>query len=547
MTKLKFEAFINSNRESKRDTIDKLISADNPRQKTIYVNNEYYDGEHWRIDERGRSNTTKSGKLVWGKFTQGNISGVSNDAYGRDRDKSLDIAFHEGQLQVRNYIKQFIQVYQEYLFGESSEPFKITTKNDELDEALRKLWFDNSDVLDLSKDLIAKGVVTTVFTARLVYVDKLKDYKVESCDAADLFPIYESDETIGYINAFYIDGFTANQVFGIESSPDQKVTFAKVYYMKPDNNYYMTTIVDGLPMLEIEGKYVPSNFEDSSIKLVDELAFLPYYIQPNINHANRRFDDRTLEDSEIFGWIDKNDALNANETMAFLGTLLYVFPRTKIDFDAAEKLGIDPNSEIFKQGLSQAFPSMFEVNNLPIATEPGNPIDQSFYNQLDRIKSALFEESAIPEFLINGTGISQISERTMQLAMSALVKKIEQKRHGLAKLYENISKDYLKLRKLGNENINIVVEWGDVLPSTKEETANIFYGAVDRQILPARYVQRKILELINNEEDIEEVKEIQEDDLEEIRQTVDAQAAIQQAEDLARQQTQLDNEINALQ
>lgn len=531
MTNQEFKAFISTSPADRKKIIEKLVSPKtNPRQEHIDINKAYYNGEHWDLSADGTSNTTKSGKKVWGKLVrENNIK--SQDPYQRDNNNGFDPSFHKGQLQIRNYIKQFIHIYQDYLFGNSSEPFQIkvaepqvegeqpvVANTKEINQMLETFWFENSDVLSISKSALAQAILTTVFNLKLKYSTVKDDYIVEACDSSHLFPIYDGEEVVGYMIAYTIDANTA-KMYGVDTNDE--AYFTKVFYDQGDG-VFMNTLVNGEIISEVEDGYTTViSFDDAAIKLDDRIAFLPYFMQPNIDSATSKFDDYTLEDSEIFGWIDKNDALNANETMAFLGTILYVFPKTVFDYEKAEKAGMDPDDPAIKQGAINWTPSMFQLDNMPVKTEPGQKIDESFYNQLDRIKTSLFEEASIPEFLLNGKGLSQISEQTVKLAMASLIKKIEQKRDALTKLYKEVSVKYLSLKGIELPESEIIVQWGDITLESKSQIATTLQSAVTAGILPASYVQRKILELTNNEEDIAEVKELAQAEISGIRSAVE--------------------------
>lgn len=546
MNKTKFEYLISTKKENRKAIIEKLIDpSKNPRQFILEQNKDYYSGIHWSYTENGTSNTTRSGKKIWGKLVKN--TGSVKDPYGRGNTKSFDPELHKGHLQVRNYIKQFIQKYQEFIFGETNEPFKIVAKEAtdgevlpfdqvEINRLLKEFWFDRSDILSLVKTILAKGVISTIMPLKLKYSEKESAHIAETFDPMDFFPIYDGNEVIGAINAYYIDADIARNQYGLDiNEKEGSVCYAKIY-VSLKGDYYMATMVNG-DFIKVEGEsYTKAVFKDSLVKLVDELAFIPYYFQANLDNAISNFDDTTLEDSEIFGWIDKNDALNANETMAFVAILLYIFPSKVIDFEKAAHTGIDPSSPEFKQALRNYMPSMFSVNDLPLVTEAGNAVDQSFYNQLDRIKLSLFEEAGIPEFLVNSNGLSQVSERTVALAMSGLIKKITQKRDALSRLFQEVSRDVLQLNGIKLSKNDILVQWPDIITESKIDTINTLLTAAQNGVLPVRYVQRKILEISGNEEDIEEVKELSQSEVSEAIFAVNQARNQVAAEDEARRQ-----------
>lgn len=517
MTKNKLKLLEISDPAKRHEYIKKLISPEtNPRQKILKMTRDYYDGIHWEVRDNGSVNTTRSGKLIWGKGNTNSRNG--SDVYGRDSKSNFDVGFRYGQIQKKNLIKKFIQTYQDYVLGSEVDEFDIEVRKkdyeegvseenevyseDEISKYITELWDVQKE--SFVREQLAKGIINTVMVSKIEYNSSDNSYTFRPVDAIDIFPIKEGDSTIGYMNAYEMDS-EDSRIFGVDSKEKLVTTFADIYWQE-DNQVYMIRLVEGYPVILTDSGYQIVSWDVAVQALAEELNFLPYSIETNIDHAFRDFDDMSLEDSEIFEWIDQNDSLNANETLAFLGNLYYALPKPKLDFDAIGKSEVDINSPEFKQALVGWSYQSFALDTMPINVETGNEIGQSFYNNLDRIENGAYESASIPKFIVSGAGISAVSERTVQLSLAAFIKKITNKREKIEHLIEYLSESLIQLMGGDPEQYEVYVNYPSILEPTVEQLADIFIKASERNVLPNSYVQRKILEITGNEEDISEVK-----------------------------------------
>jgi len=558
MTITGFVNFLFAKPEDRRDLLESFLNPEkNDRQSTMITNRLYYDGLHWQIEEDGLANTTTSGKLIWGRVER-NVqpaTGKGSSMRARARGRGNVIAFPDGQLQTINFIKLFAQVYQDYVTGNSEEDVSVTwegIKGEEVEESeleaankdLGAFWEDTDSFI---KTQITRGIVNTVMIAKIDYQQPLKEgekaisgdatratqilgeFSVSSADPLELFPIYEGEKVVGWVRAHFISIGEA-KVFGdrfgvsINKGKDKETTFAEAWYISPvDGHFYYVRF--------IQGKIVMEGGEP--LRLEDELAFLPYEMVPNIDHAYRRFDDFTLEDSEIFNWIDKNDAINSNETIAFITNQYLAMPKVTIDIEAADKLNVDINSASFRQLLEKFQYFGGSIDSLPIKLIQGHTVPDSFYTNLERIKSGLFEDAGIPEFLISGHGMANVSEETMRIGLTMLIRKITQKREQIEKLVIAMTRNCLRLKgyideEVKDKDILIEVHFPDLMQLTKLETIDHILESFRDGLYPSDYARRRLLEITGRIEDLDEVKQLAQNDLLSIRDEIDtAKTAVQ--------------------
>ena len=533
----------NSNREDRTSFLESLLDSD--RNKLIDVHRDYYNGIHWMFGESSddKTNRTRSGKLIWGKSN--NIN--TNDAYQRERGTSL--GFHRGQLQTYNYIKSFIQIYQDFAIGNNVDDIKVTyeptateaeveavaqgegieqidTNTERIQEFIDNFWIDIDSYL---KTQMARMILNTVAIGSVQMDEQTGEMYPEVEDARKIFPVYHKTRMVGVISAYYIDAAHA-RILGVDTKDD--VIYSELYYQE-EGQFYYVKMIDGKVILE-DGKPIP---------LPEEMNFNPYTIVANIDHAYRMFDTTSLEDSEIFNWIDKVDALNSNATIEFITNQYLVMPKVTLDFQMAKEMNVNINDPAFRQALRRFQFAPGSIDSVPFKLHDGKSIPDSFYKGKTQIKDALFEDASIPQFLMNAQGMSNIKVETLQLGMSMLTRKINQKRAQLTRLIQEQTAKALKAAGLVTEanrevENNVHVNYPDIGGMTRKELLEHFSQAAQTGLYPKRYSQEESLKLIGKEEDIPEVKEAEQNELIRINQEIQQQRSIVENEQLAQAQVQ---------
>jgi hypothetical protein len=410
-------SILNKDNKSRKHFIEKLIF--NNRNDKLREIRKYYDGIHWKIAEDGTTNETTSNKKIWGK-SKSSI-GDPNDPYQRTKGAKREPSFSYGQLQTKNYIKRFIQTYQDFIVSGDKTDISITYEEEiseenqeeqeinvaileQINEDLKYLW---KDVDIFFKEQVARMVLNTVGVAKLSYDVEKKDYYIDTQDAINIFPIYLENQVKGIICAYEIPAYEAEMYEGVDIEKDKSVVpYAKIYYYNQELERWM--------YVEIVNGYI-TNPNAEPEQLVDEMNFNPFSIISNLDHPFRRFDVNSLEDSEVFDWIDKNDTLNAQSTIEYLTNLFLASPKVSMDMAILKDMNIDINSSEVKSALQAFQYSPFTIDTLPIVVHQGNGIPESFYTGLEITKQGLFEDASVPAFLANGTLPSGVAVETIEL------------------------------------------------------------------------------------------------------------------------------------
>ena len=483
----------------------------NKRNTTLRNIREYYQGNHWLYDEDGKSNTTMSGKKIWGGRTR---QGNSTDVYQRS-GKSKDVSFTRGQLQTINYIKRFTQVYQDYILKGGDVKIYVESENEDLQQKenliLDEIWEDAGVFV---KEQVTKLVLNTVGVSKLIYTNNR--YYVRAVDAINVYPIYDDTVIVGTIESYMIDAAEA-KAYGI-TTKEKMVSYADVYYPDDSGQYYNIKFVNG-EIISDDGK---------PTKLIPELNFNPYNIVSNLDHPFTVFDNDSLEDSEVFEWIDKNDTLNATRTIEFLSNLFLASPKVGVDHEKLEKMNLTLEDPALQDALSRFQWSPYTIDTLPIEVHQGNGIPDSFYKGLAMIRQGLFEDASIPDFLITGEIAGGLATETLELGLSMLESKINQKREQIKKLIRSVSEKVLQVN--GIEGAVIEIE----MPPVKELAIKDMIREIRENtiagILPTRYSQGEVLKLLNKGDDIAIVKEMEQDDLGEVTKLIQQKRGLVQSE-----------------
>lgn len=540
---------------SERDERFKQI-IESKRNKTITMHRDYYEGNHWLVrNNEDRTGTTRSGKHVFGKAP--NKIPLKGDKLDRKNDYSAkEIQYHAGQLQKRNYIKFFIQFYQDFITGTDEEEIQVVyerevkedfTKDEnnvssnpqdsdnvteeealvnrsvnnldnegneadqeddnseEINKVLKSLWKTPEQFV---KTQVARMTASTIAVGALEYDADEEQYFVSIVDAREIVPIYKRDQRIGTLRTYMIDKEECEAVFDMKIDEGKdKASYAEIYYKEKDEVYFIK-FVDGKPYF---GDIEAPEGNVQAIKVTDKKQkFDPYDMVPNIKHAFRRFDEKELEDSEIFEWIDQNDSLNAQNTIEHISSLFIAQPKTSIDWDVAEKMQLDTESEEFKQAIHEFDWLPNSIDNIPVKVLDAKGIPESFYKSKDEKKQNLFEDAGVPMIIASGQIPSNLGVETLQLSNNRLNLKISQKREPIANLIKKISLKMLYAKGLiSGEEIDEIKNIKVIFPSnnnfTKEKFLDYLFMAVDKGLLPDEYATLIYLEVVGKQEDSERV------------------------------------------
>lgn len=504
----------------------------NDRNNRLRINRKYFDGEHWAFNSDGRSNTTTSGKQVWGKSRKGN---QDTDVYQRNASTSSDTSFSRGQLSIYNFIKKFIHLYQDYILGDKTGKCEVkyvpsdtlelgSAKESEalINEKISNLW---KNIDSFIKEQVAKAVLNTVAVSKLVIdINDHNNDEVVCVDAINYYPIYDGSKRVGSCEMYMISP-TEAKGYGVSS--DKEAVYAKFIYSVGDTFYFIESV----------NGYILNLQEDGTAEiLIEENAYDPYDLVSNLDHPFTVFDDNSLEDSEIFDWIDKNDNYNSSRTIEFLTNMYLAAPKASIDFEIMKNLNIQITDPAIQDALRSFQYSPFSIDTLPIKVTTGSTIPESFYIGLQNTKDALFEDANIPAFLLSGSMPSGIAVETIELGMKMLQRKIQQKRDQIEKIVKDATIKYLEVQGIvGVDRDDIVLDLPAVVGLSSKELLLQMKEYSIAGILPSKYVREEALELMNRAGDLDRVKDIENADQVELRSAIeDRRRIIQQESDVQR-------------
>jgi hypothetical protein len=575
----------------------------NKRNKAIDMHRDYYEGNHWNI-KTGTEKTglTRSGKAVFGKAPS--RIPLKDDKLDRKSSDVKEIEFSSGQLQKRNYIKFFIQFYQEFICGTDKEEILVTYEpevqedltNDEasitgqetnpqdgsivtqinngnvqtpidqseqansdegkqatieeINKLLKSLWKSPEK---FAKKQVAKMVVTTVGVNALEYDPEDERYYVSVVDANEIYPIYRRDQRVGTLRTYFIDKDEAELMYDTKLETKQnRTTYAEIFY-KEDDEVYFVKFVNGKPIYDEEFKQQGNNIV---IKIEDEKTrFDPYDIVNNIDHAFRDFDDNSLADSEIFEWIDQNDSLNAQKTIEHIASLFIAQPKTSLDWDAIEKMQLDIESDEFKQAVHEFDWMPNTLDSIPVKVLDAKDLPQAFQNSKEDKVQALHEDAGVPLIMASGSIPSNLGVETLQLSYSRLNRKISQKREVIAELIKKTSMKMLLAKGVIDgdemeEMKNIKVHFPNSDTFSAKDLMEFLFRAVEKGLIPDEYATQVYLEMIGKQDDIEKVVGLKNASFAAIQPLIqrekDTQRKLQLAQEgvIARDQQRINNANN---
>ena len=533
---LKYKLVEQKSADKRKDFIENLITS--KRNKTLEINNDYYDGNHWNTDKDGQSNQTRSGKYVWGK-SMPRKKNAKDDKLDRFSGVTNELKFHKGQLQKRNFVKYVVHKFQDFITGQENESITVTweeqvskdlTKDENqagsfqnanengnvnqdtakesgvdteaINAFLKVLWKKPENFM---KKQTARMIVDTVAINELVYDADEEEYYVEAGHAEEIFPVYKGEDHVGTVRAYMISKEEAKGEFDIEVQEDD-VSYAEAYWKEKDD-VYMVKFING-------EKYIPESMKetDGVVKLTadEKINFDPFDVIPNREHPKHKFDENNLADSEIFELIEQNDSYNAQRTIEHITNLFLAMPKVSIDWDTFEKLGLDVDDEAFKQALQEFQFLPNTLDTLPIKVHEGKGIPESFYVGLEHKEKAMFEDASIPMVLASGNLPANLAVETLKIATKVLDMALKQKREALRDLIRKTSMKALVAKGLiknETEDIdqNIQVGFPTLGDLDVKDLIEFFFQAGDRGWLPDDYLIQESLDLVGRHDDVDKV------------------------------------------
>ena len=540
------QAVLSTDKDTRTDYFDRLINS--KRNAIIDIHHEYYDGNHWSFDSDNKSQVTMSGATM---FSKQSASGVksSKDPYQRTATRSGS-AYHSGQLQVTNYPKLFIQKYQEYITGAENDDILVKL-GEEFDEATQEsinvLWGDLNTFI---KEQTSRMVLDTVFLSKLSYNVQKKDYEIDIVDAVESFPIYDRKTIVGMVQAYTVTKEDL-KLMGIDVSTldkkNGKYSFAMVTYPDDNGNYMRIWVVNGKKYItNPKGGYEATM--DNGEYLVDELNFNAYSVTPNINHAFHNFDDTHLEDSEMFDWIRKNDAINASDTIEFIANQYFAMPQVKIDKVEMKSRGYNMDDPALKQEIAHYSYMPGGVTGLPIEVVSGHSIPDSYYKGKESLQSDIHKLASIPQWLMDSNGFSNVTAETLQIGFQMLERKIKQKREQLSIQIRELTYKYLQIHGKTREGLllkdfDCAVEWNEIFPLSNEKQIEFFQNSAVNGLIPTEYAITEMLKLVGRADDVEDVifsrNQLGLDKATALRAEIDKKRAIEKQAKKAEEQVQV--------
>lgn len=559
-----FNAFLQASTTQRQATLTKIIFSD--RNKLLEIHRAYYNGDHWDFQGFETTNRTKSGKLIWGKTDSNDAAYNPSSTLRQKRAKGNAIRFHSGQLQIRNYVKLVSQKYQELITGDakskitvkynkeedqekavilnqsiqSQDPQKPSDTPTEVDAVPEEdpqttkinMYLDDywSDIKNFIKTQSGRMFVDTVAVTSVQYVtpeenDEVaeKEYFYEIEDPEEIVPIYQGTKHVGTMKTYMISVADARAMGLVMAGKkdDDIVPYAKVYITKK-NKTFLYRIVDG--MIFTNDYTIDDGGNAVDLSKTEEINFDPYVFVANLDHPFRNFDEKNLEDSEIFGIIEKNDSLNANETIRYLTNQYLAMPKLTIDMDLADKLNIDINSPEFEESLDNYQFFGGALDNIPVKLVEGQTVPQSFDVGVDGIRRDILQDASLPDFIVTGAGMSNVSAETIELGLSLLSKKIEQKREQNRMLIRKISLKVLCAMKLidlkdaNKEYDNIEVDFPELNPMDAGDFLSYLFN--QNNPIPDEYKIEQFLLATGKSDDYARVINMQRNDMDSLREEI---------------------------
>jgi hypothetical protein len=462
--------------------VEKLSKGLENSQKNLLISmyRDYYSGRQWRFtsmigfsqyDSNGRSNTTRSGKVMW-EITKGS-------------NNPRDFGFTRGELKTWNVCDVAIDVYTSYLLGNNQEKPRVRVEgSSELEKEL-------NDSIDLAKVLKK--------TTHRMCIDSVTVWKykegglLEFIDSLEYFPIYDGDDKVGSLRMYSVN------------PNDPILEGAKVDRRKKYHTYVELWIEEeGVMQFR---KFVDGDEFESGVAPYD---FDPYIVVNNKDDEFVNFDENNVEISDVGKIIDVQDDLNSTITDISLINRKVAIPMFKIAQEVYNKvLSGEIDGEKFKQSLEQLTLSANKILSAPIEKMETDGLPPSTMQFVDSIFNQFYMITGIPKNIFVSEGVGNIAQQTAKILLESLSRRVDEKRANIEIAYREYVKRYLINEKgMGQEdNISkvlesVTIDFPEMVGDDVLQQMQILMDARKSDILPERYTVEKLLEYLGDSENI---------------------------------------------
>jgi regulator of replication initiation timing len=447
----------------------KLIKGlqSSPKNNAIDTYRDYYYGKQWKFSN-GRSNTTRSGKIMW------EIKEVRN---------TRDLGFTSGEIKTWNICDIAIDVYTSYLLGSNED---VPVANVENAPPLTELI---NNKLDLQK-LIKK-------TAHRMEIDSVTVWKykeggeLEFIDSKEIFPIYNGDEHVGTLRTYEVNE-NDPLLSGVELDRRRKEHLYTEVWIEEAGKWMLYTFVDDQRLEEGPAPY----------------DFDPYILIINKDNEFVNFDEDHVEISDVAKLIDIQDDLNSTITDISLINRKVAIPMFKIAQEAYNKvMSGEINAEKFKESLENLTLSANRILSAPIEKMETDGLPSSTMQFVDSIFEQFYMTTGIPKAIFVSEGVGNISEKTSKTLLESLTRRIDEKRGNIEVAFREYVKKLLIEKGQAWENVinNVSIAYPEIMKPDELEGIKTLIEARKSDIMPKRYTIEKILEFLRDSERLKEV------------------------------------------
>lgn len=433
-----------------------------PKNKALDIYRDYYNGNQWRITN-GRSNTTRSGKVMW---------------EAKEQRTAKDTGFTTGELKTWNLCDIAVDVYTSYLLGDKREKSRLIIKG------MKSLQDKVNDRLNIQK-IIKK-------TAHRISVDSVCIWKITSdggiefIDAREIFPIYEGDEQVGTLRTYKVyAGDPVLEGMTLENSKSKDHFYTEVW-MPENGKMKLYKYIDDDLIEEGDAPY----------------EFNPYIAVINKDNEFENFDEDNTEISDVGKIIDIQDDLNSTITDISLINRKVAIPMFRVAQEAYnEVLKGNIDVEKFKQSLESLTIAANRIMAAPVEKVETDGLPASTMQFLDSIFTQFYMTTGIPRTIFVSEGIGNVSQKTAELLLESLKRRIDEKRMNI----EQAFKEYISCITGGNKQAidATSVDYPDIMGL--DELSKVDVVTKSGELLPEEYKVEKILAVLGDLDRMEEI------------------------------------------
>lgn len=432
-----------------------------PKNRALDIYRDYYNGNQWSFTN-GRSNTTRSGKVMWEV---------------KDQKTPKDTGFTAGELKTWNLCDIAVDIYTSYLLGDKREKARLIV--DGMEDWTKKI----NKRLNLQK-IIKK-------TAHRLSVDSVCIWKItesgniEFIDAKEVFPIYEGDEQIGTLRTYKVSkGDPALADLTIKD--EKKDHYFTEIWIPEEGNMMLYKYVDND---EVESGKAPYNFD-------------PYITVINKDNEFESFDENNTEISDVGKIIDIQDDLNSTITDISLINRKVAIPMFRVAQEAYNEV-LKGNLDVakFKESLENLTIAANRILAAPIEKVETDGLPASTMQFLETIFTQFYMTTGIPRTVFVSEGIGNVSQKTAELMLESLRRRVDEKRLNI----EQAFKQYVSCITGGNEEAvdATYIDYPDIMGL--DELSKVDVVTKSNELLPEEYRVEKILEVLGDADRLVEI------------------------------------------